>query len=114
MTLHTYDVRATQPDGILSNVPIELYRKRILIYIEVVNPQLDYNLLCGHSYMYVVKAVASSIFQLMIFPHDWNIVKLEKLTYYDPRGPACPENVSPMIDNTISSSYIPYFYQRLA
>ena len=104
MTLHTYDVRTTQLDGLLPNVPIELYRKRMLIYIEVVNPQLDYNLLCGHSYMYVMKVVASSIFRLMIFPHDGKIIKLDKLTFYDPKGPPCLENVLPMIDNTIGSS----------
>ena len=41
MALYTYDVRSTQPDGLLLNVPIELYRKMVLIDIVVVNTQLD-------------------------------------------------------------------------
>ena len=52
--LHCYDVHAAQPQGVFTNVPIELANKTMLIYIEVVNAQLDYNLLLGCSYMYAM------------------------------------------------------------
>ena len=52
--LRAYDDCSAQPQGILTNVPVELSRKIVLIDIEVVNAQLDYNLLLGRSYMYTM------------------------------------------------------------
>ena len=50
------------------NVPIELAIKTVLIDIDVVNSQLDYNLLLGRSYMYAMHIVASTVFRLLMFP----------------------------------------------
>ena len=72
----------------------------VLIDIEVVNNQLDYNLLLGRSYMYTMRAVASTIFHLMMFPHEGNIMTVDQLTYHDPRGLTTLSNVIHMI-NTI-------------
>ena len=54
-TLQAYDVHPTKSQGILPHVPITLARKIVLIDIEVVNAQLDYNLLLGRSYMYAME-----------------------------------------------------------
>ena len=62
------------------NVPVELSQKSVLIKIEVVESQLNYNLLHRHSYMYAMRAIASTIFQLLMFPHDGNIVTIDQLT----------------------------------
>ena len=51
-SLRAYDGHPTKSQGILPHVPIVLARKTILIDIELVNTQLDYNLLLGRSYMY--------------------------------------------------------------
>ena len=59
--LCSYDGLSTQPQGILMNVPIELAGKIVLIDIEVVNGQLDYNLLLGRSFIYAIH-VTSTIF----------------------------------------------------
>ena len=59
------------------NVPIELLGKTVFIDIEVVNAQLYYNLLLGHSYMYAMRLVSSTVFRIMIFPHDGKIVILD-------------------------------------
>ena len=59
------------------NVPIDLANKTVFIDIEVVNAQLDYNRLLGRSYMYAMRAMASTIFQLMIFPHDGKIMTID-------------------------------------
>ena len=53
-TLRAYDGRVSQPQSILTNVPVELADKTVLINIELVNAQLDYNLLLGRSYMYAM------------------------------------------------------------
>ena len=45
ITLHAYDGCASQPQGILTNVPIEFVEKIVYIDIKVVNAQLDENIL---------------------------------------------------------------------
>ena len=49
----------------------------VLIDIEVVNAQLDYNLLLGRRYMYAMRVVASTIFYLMMFPHEGKIMMVD-------------------------------------
>ena len=75
----------------------------VLIDIEVLNSQLDYNLLLGISYMYSMRDVASTSFCLMTFPHNENIVMVDQLTYHDLQGPITPANVIPTIDTTFNS-----------
>ena len=82
-TLRDYDGHPTKSQGILPHVPITLAEKIVLIDIEAVNTQLDYNLLHGRSYMYAMRAVVSTVFCLMMFPHEGKIVMVDQLTYYD-------------------------------
>ena len=97
MTLWDYDGHPTKSQGILPHVPITLAKKKILIDIEVVNAQLDYNLLLRRSYMYTMRAVVSTVFHLMMFPHEGNIVTVDQLTYHDPQGLTTLANVIPTI-----------------
>ena len=82
--LCAYDGHSNKAQRILSNVPISLAGKTVLVDIEVFNTQLDYNLLLGHSYMYAMRVLESIIFHIMMFPHDGNIMTVDELTYYDP------------------------------
>ena len=82
--LRAYDGRSAQPQGLLTNVPLQLAGKTVLVNIEVINAQLDYNLLLGRSYMYAMRAVASTVFHTMMFPHEGRVVKVDQLTYHDP------------------------------
>ena len=75
----------------------------MLIDIEVVNAYLYYNLLLGRSYMYSMRVIASTVFHLMMFPNDGNIMTVDQLTYHDPQGIMTPANVIPMVDTTIDS-----------
>ena len=84
INLWAYDGHPIKAQGILPHVPITLARKKVLIDIEVVNAQLDYNLLLRRSYLYAMRAVASTVFYLMMFPHQGNIVTVDQLTYHDP------------------------------
>jgi hypothetical protein len=40
------------------------------IEVEVVDPPLDYNLLLGRSWTYVVHAVVDTVFWVLLFPHE--------------------------------------------
>ena len=62
ITLRAYDGHVAQPQGDLLNVPVELAGKIMLIDMEVVNAQLNYNLLLGRIYMYAMRTISSTIF----------------------------------------------------
>ena len=98
--IRAYDGHPTKSQGILLHVPIMLARKTLLIGVEVVNAQLDYNLLLGRSYMYAMRAVASTFFRLMMFSHEGKIMMVYQLTYHNPQGVTTLANVIPTI-NTI-------------
>ena len=96
-TLRDYDGHPTKYQGILPHFPITLARKIVLIDIEVINTQLDYNLLLIRSYVYAMRAVALTIFHLMMFPHEGKIMMVDQLTYHDLQGLTTPVNVIPTI-----------------
>jgi hypothetical protein len=97
ITLRAYDRRSTSPEGIFQNVPIELGGKTVLIDIKVIEAPLEYNILLGCTYMYAMKAVASSIFRTVMFPHNGNIVTIDQVTHYEPNPSTSLDNILPLI-----------------
>jgi hypothetical protein len=97
ITLRAYDGRSASPEGIFQNVPIELGGKTVLIDIEVIEAPLEYNILLGRTYMYAMKAVASSIFRTIMFPHNGKIVTIDQVTHYEPNPSASLDNILPFI-----------------
>ena len=47
----------------------------------VVQGPLDFNLLLGHYYVYTMKFVVSTLFRVMYFPHDGNIVTVDQHSF---------------------------------
>jgi hypothetical protein len=97
ITLRAYDGRPSSPEGLFQNVPVELRGKTILIDIEVIDVTLNYNILFGRSYMYDMKAVASSVFWTIMFPHNGKIVTVDQVSYYEPNPSANVDNILPLI-----------------
>jgi hypothetical protein len=97
ITLRAYDGRPSSPEGIFQNVPVELGGKTILIDIEVIDAQLDYNIFLGRTYMYAMKAVASSVFRTIMFPHNGKIVTIDQVTHYEPNPSTSLDNILPFI-----------------
>jgi hypothetical protein len=95
ITLQSYDGLPSSPEGLFQNLPVELGGKTILIDIKFIDAPLDYNILFGHSYMYAMKAIASSIFQTMMFPHNGNIITIDQVSHYE-------HNPSANIDKILS------------
>ena len=60
--------------------------------MEVVDAPLDYNLLLGRSWSYAMTAVVSSVFRLIKFPYQGNIVTIDQLTYFS-SDPASTETI---------------------
>jgi hypothetical protein len=97
ITLRAYDRWPSSPEGLFQNVPIELRGKTILIDIEVIDAPLDYNILFDFSYMYTLKAIASSVFQMMMFPHNGKIITIDQVSHYKPNPSANIDNILPLI-----------------
>jgi hypothetical protein len=100
ITLRAYDGRPSSPEGLFQNVPVELGGKTILIDIEFIDAPLDYNILFGCSYMYAMKAIASSIFQTMMFLHNGKIITIDQVSHYKPNPSANIDNILPLIDTS--------------
>ena len=79
--IFAFNRRPIVPLGILSQLPITLEGKTICIDLMVVQRPLDFNLLLGRDYVYTMKFVVSTLFQVMYFPHDGNIVTVDQLSF---------------------------------
>jgi hypothetical protein len=45
---------------------------------------LDFNLLLGWDYVYAMKAIVSTLFRVISFPHDERIVTIDQLSFISP------------------------------
>jgi hypothetical protein len=97
ITLRSYDGRPSSPEGLFQNVPVELGGKTILIDIEFIDAPLDYNILFSHSYMYAMKAVASSVFRTMMFRRNGKIMTIDQVSHYEPNPSVNLDNILPLI-----------------
>ena len=62
------------------------------IDVMVVQGPLDFNLLLGRDYVYAMKAIVSTLFRVMHFPHDENIVTIDQLYFVTPNHRITPSN----------------------
>jgi len=81
-TLEAFDGRDSHPFGILPRLPITLEGKIVEVEVEVVDANLTYNLLLGRSWMYAMRAVASSLFHVLCFPHQKRIITTDHLSFF--------------------------------
>ena len=57
-----------------------------------VQSPLDFNLLLGRDYVYAMKAVVSTLFKVMHFPHDGKIMTIVQLSFVTPDHHITPSN----------------------
>lgn len=72
----------------------------MLIDIEVLDTQLDYKILLGRSYMYEMVAVTSSMFRIMMSPHERKIITIDQLKYYEKATLPTPGSVLPLVSSS--------------
>jgi hypothetical protein len=68
--LLAFNRRTSQPLGTLPQFPVTLGRKTVFIDVMVVQDSLDFSLLLGRDYVYAMKAIVSTLFRVISFPHD--------------------------------------------
>jgi hypothetical protein len=82
--LLTFDRRSSQPLGILPQFSITLGGKTVYVDALVVHNPLDFNLLLGRAYVYIMRDFVFTLFRVMCFPHNGNIVTINHLSFIDP------------------------------
>jgi hypothetical protein len=82
--LFYFNRRTNHPLGILPQFLITLGGKTIFIDVMVVLDPLDFDLLLGRYYVYAMKAIVSTFFRMIYFPHDGRIVAIDKLSCIGP------------------------------
>jgi hypothetical protein len=68
--LLAFNRRTSQPLGTLPQFPVTLGGKTVFIDVMVVQDPLDFSLLLGRDYVYAMKAIVSTLFRVIYFPHD--------------------------------------------
>jgi hypothetical protein len=53
----------------------------VCVEVEVVDAPIDYNLLLGRSWTYAMQAVVTTIFRVLLFPHEGRIVTIDQLVF---------------------------------
>jgi hypothetical protein len=82
--LLAFNRRTSQPLGILPQFPITFGGKTVFIDVMVVRDPLDFALLLGRDYVYAMKAIVSTLFYVISFPHDGRIVTIDQLSFIGP------------------------------
>jgi hypothetical protein len=82
--LTAFDGHSFQPHGIIPSFLMQLGGKTVCIEVEVVDTSLDYNLLLGRSWTYAMQAVVATVFQVLLFPHEDQIVTIDQLSFSRP------------------------------
>ena len=78
-----FNITISKPLGILPKLPITLEGKNICIDLMVVQGPLDFNLRLMREYVYSMEVVLSTLFCVMYFPHNRNIVTIDQLSFVD-------------------------------
>jgi hypothetical protein len=72
-----FNIRVSQPLGILPQFPITLAGKMVCIVVMVVHDHLDFNFFLERDYVYTMQYFLSKIFRVMCFPHNGIIVTID-------------------------------------
>jgi hypothetical protein len=102
VTHHPWDFnrRSSEPLGVLPQLPITLGGKIFPVDVMVVQGPLEFNLLLGRDYVYNMKVVVSTLFRVMHFPHNGNIVTIDQISFLSP-------DICMLVDH-LNSLNVPY------
>jgi hypothetical protein len=81
-TLKSFNGSSFKPYGVLPSFPITLEGKIVQVEVEVFDAPLDYNLLLVRSWIDSMRAVVSTLFYVMHFPHQGKVVTVDQLAFF--------------------------------
>ena len=80
--LEAFDGRESKPLGVLAILPITLKGNTVNVEVEVVDAKINYNLLLGRSWTHAMLCVSSTLFRVLKFPHEGNIITVDQLSFF--------------------------------
>jgi hypothetical protein len=81
--LKAFNGSSFKPYGVLPSFPITLEGKSVNVEVEVFDAPLDYNLLLGHSLIDSMCVVVSTLFRVVHFPHQGEVVTVDQLAFFN-------------------------------
>ena len=105
--LPTFDRRTCIALGIISQKPVTLGGKTILVEFMVIEDPLDFNVILGHEYGYAMQAMVSTFFHVMYFNHGEEIVSIDQLDFLDPSPSSIRDQVFPFLVPSVSIDTTP-------
>jgi hypothetical protein len=82
-TLKAFNGSGFKPYGVLPSSSITLEGKTVQVEVEVFDAPLDYNLLLGRSGVDSMRAVVSTLFRVVHFPHQGKVVTVDPLVFFN-------------------------------
>jgi hypothetical protein len=82
-TLRAFNGSGFKPYGVLPSLPVTLEGKTVQVEVEVFDTPLDYNLLLGRSWVDSMRAVVSTLFRVIRFPHQGKVVTVDQLAFFN-------------------------------
>lgn len=80
--LETFEGWYSQLFCVLPNLAITLEGKTVNVEVEIIDANLDYNILLRWSLTHAMHCVVSSLFRVLCFPHQGEIVMVNKLSLF--------------------------------
>jgi hypothetical protein len=77
----SFDGRSFCPHGIFPSFLVQLGGKTVEVNVKVVDAPLDYNLLLGCNWTYVMTVFVLLVFPTLYFPHDGNIMMIDQFSF---------------------------------
>ena len=100
--LLSFDRRTSTTLGILTQTSVTLGRKTILVDFMVTEDPLDFSMLLGCDYVYVMQAMVSTFFRVMYFHNSESIVIINQLIFIDPSPDTTRDQVFPLLIPSVS------------
>jgi hypothetical protein len=82
-TLKAFNGSSFKPYGVLPLLSIMLEGKSVNVEVEVFDAPLDYNLLLGRSWIDSMRAVVSTLFRVVCFPHQGKVITIDQLAFFN-------------------------------
>ena len=79
--LKAFNGHVFKPHGIVAAFLVTLGGKTMTIEVEVVDAPINYNLLLGRSWTYVMEVVPSLYFRCIKFLHEGKLVTIDQLSF---------------------------------
>jgi hypothetical protein len=96
--LTAFNGHSFRPHGIIPPFTMQLGGKIVCVEVQVVDVPLDYNLLLGRIWTYAMHAVVATVFRVLLFPHEGQIVSIDQF-YFSCPDPSLGASMVLMIDN---------------